>query len=750
MIDDGDGFVSLAEYQDPDAPFMFELEDDLSMLSPAAWYENLVATRGKGIKDAKASAAGRVFIDQFEQGKVNPRRLMNWWKTEGTREEIEAKSKKTIDELVEDPIVVSAAVRAFSGGVEQKWDDLYKKEEEANAMQMFGTGQAALIDRDGRPINRAFSGQVDPDNIFDLLGAPSDDQLESGDYNQNWYDALGELESEVLNAEDLGFTNLMVFNSDDDNDFVVTVDEAPDLGRDEVIDAVNVDSRGNIYARVISIENETLEDGSISIGLDGNPIPKEVRDIRVYSPDDPNGAAMFNSLRDHINQGNAQQYKGMMKNSIDASKNARRARVKSRIEDARTRADEAAKAAEAAAAGTTDPASTPEGDDAAINTTPPPSREEAPSVVEADKEALSLISKRLESEGKEPGSEGKGGLMSLVKNMPEGSPRSSHFDDASESLLGQNYSHREIITAFNDPRFSEALIESGYDSDRNTESRGAGGSLVDAFGNWTGHRLFKGMKSNYTKQVDKVESVLKSIMDSPAPIATADAATQVEEDTEVPPEVRDVATTELEGSEAEIDPAATEAENASNIFLSKFGANEKEIEQLIFQTFENLLPEGSEKKKDIMSSGDVAKVAWCAAFVGAIAKDSGVDLPEGDDVISAKKYKKVGETVKFKKKGNVKEGFANAKIGDIVIMDRLDPNAFDWQGHVGFFAGTTEDGRILILGGNQQDQINITAYPPRVVEGIRRVNLKEATFNDMRKITEGINLADVPVAGSMS
>lgn len=58
------------------------------------------------------------------------------------------------------------------------------------------------------------------------------------------------------------------------------------------------------------------------------------------------------------------------------------------------------------------------------------------------------------------------------------------------------------------------------------------------------------------------------------------------------------------------------------------------------------------------------------------------------------------------------------RYGDIVIMHRGDPSS--WQGHVAFFVRWTKDGRMVLFGGNQNDEANETAYSTAKFAGARR------------------------------
>ena len=58
--------------------------------------------------------------------------------------------------------------------------------------------------------------------------------------------------------------------------------------------------------------------------------------------------------------------------------------------------------------------------------------------------------------------------------------------------------------------------------------------------------------------------------------------------------------------------------------------------------------------------------------------------------------------------------------GDVVIFWRDQRES--WQGHVAFFTGfSTDSTRIYCLGGNQGNQVSITAYPALRLLGFRRL-----------------------------
>lgn len=96
------------------------------------------------------------------------------------------------------------------------------------------------------------------------------------------------------------------------------------------------------------------------------------------------------------------------------------------------------------------------------------------------------------------------------------------------------------------------------------------------------------------------------------------------------------------------------------------------------------------------------EVPWCAAFVGAVLARCGL---QGTGSLLARSYESWGRPVRLEE----------AQPGDIVVLSRGQP----WQGHVAFFDRRVGD-KVYLLGGNQGDQVNITAYPVARVVAVRR------------------------------
>ena len=85
------------------------------------------------------------------------------------------------------------------------------------------------------------------------------------------------------------------------------------------------------------------------------------------------------------------------------------------------------------------------------------------------------------------------------------------------------------------------------------------------------------------------------------------------------------------------------------------------------------------------------ETAWCAAFVGAMLKRSGIK-PSGS--LAARSYEAWGQPLKA------------PVFGCIAIKKR--PGG--WLGHVGFCVGASAS-QIILLAGNQHDEVCVAAFP---------------------------------------
>jgi len=97
------------------------------------------------------------------------------------------------------------------------------------------------------------------------------------------------------------------------------------------------------------------------------------------------------------------------------------------------------------------------------------------------------------------------------------------------------------------------------------------------------------------------------------------------------------------------------------------------------------------------------ETAWCSAFMNWVAYEANV---ERSGKLNAQSWLDVGIVIE------------TPELSDIVIYWREDPKS--WKGHVGIFI-REQSGWIYTLGGNQNDQVCIMAYPKNRVKGYRRL-----------------------------
>ena len=106
------------------------------------------------------------------------------------------------------------------------------------------------------------------------------------------------------------------------------------------------------------------------------------------------------------------------------------------------------------------------------------------------------------------------------------------------------------------------------------------------------------------------------------------------------------------------------------------------------------------------------ETAWCSLFVNWVAHKGGM---KRSNSLAARSWLNIGMMVE------------NPEPGDIVIFWRGKIES--WQGHVGIFIGFSSDtSRIYSLGGNQGNQVSITAYPKNQLLGFRRLMPADKVF----------------------
>ena len=92
---------------------------------------------------------------------------------------------------------------------------------------------------------------------------------------------------------------------------------------------------------------------------------------------------------------------------------------------------------------------------------------------------------------------------------------------------------------------------------------------------------------------------------------------------------------------------------------------------------------------------------WCSSFVNWCMKEAGY---KGTYKANARSWLKWGYMI------------STPAFGCVAVLSRGNPKG--WQGHVAFYVGQTKD-HVLLLGGNQGDQVSIQKYPKSRVLGYR-------------------------------
>jgi len=107
------------------------------------------------------------------------------------------------------------------------------------------------------------------------------------------------------------------------------------------------------------------------------------------------------------------------------------------------------------------------------------------------------------------------------------------------------------------------------------------------------------------------------------------------------------------------------------------------------------------------------EVPWCAGFVGFVAMNARLHRSKS---LRARSWLTVGEPIELE----------NARAAnDVVILSRGSgqqpgPENVTAPGHVGFYVAHEPD-KVYLLGGNQNDSVNIRSYPIGRLLGVRRL-----------------------------
>lgn len=101
------------------------------------------------------------------------------------------------------------------------------------------------------------------------------------------------------------------------------------------------------------------------------------------------------------------------------------------------------------------------------------------------------------------------------------------------------------------------------------------------------------------------------------------------------------------------------------------------------------------------------ETAWCSAFMNWCAEHSGL---EKSGELNARSWLEIGEKVEV------------PQPGDVVILWRESKTS--WKGHVGIYVNE-KGSSINVLGGNQNNEVNISPYPKEQLLGYRRLGIKQ-------------------------
>ena len=107
------------------------------------------------------------------------------------------------------------------------------------------------------------------------------------------------------------------------------------------------------------------------------------------------------------------------------------------------------------------------------------------------------------------------------------------------------------------------------------------------------------------------------------------------------------------------------------------------------------------------------ETAWCSAFVNFVCFL--LEVPRSRS-LAARSWLTVGTSIPL----------TDARVGaDVVVLKRgtgvqPGPEVLAAPGHVGFYAGQTAT-HVQILGGNQNDSVNVMPFPKARILSIRRV-----------------------------
>jgi uncharacterized protein (TIGR02594 family) len=107
------------------------------------------------------------------------------------------------------------------------------------------------------------------------------------------------------------------------------------------------------------------------------------------------------------------------------------------------------------------------------------------------------------------------------------------------------------------------------------------------------------------------------------------------------------------------------------------------------------------------------EVPWCSAFANWCAWH--MRLPRSKS-LRARSWLRVGRVITLDE--------ATADFCTVILKrgsgNQPGPDVIEAPGHVGFYAGV-EGSKVLLLAGNQNDEVNVTRFPKSRILGVRRL-----------------------------
>ena len=742
IIRKGGREMALSQYQRPENPFMPSLAESLFSESGFNYYDGVQ----DGFKNTHVSAeAAKTWAENSLVS--DPKKLRgivnSHLKTRDTN--------MTLDEAMSgnNTAVVREALDGFLDDVGTAWNTRHGEDFENLEDTLFTGGFSAPEGMETTTagfINPSESGPVDEYTQATGLAVPF--------------------------FETLGFSRLRTLATPIDSEY------ADELEDGERITSIEVDRNGDIHASLEVITEVWGEDDP------EHQFPpalvKEKRPV-TYTQNE----AMHASLKNYLGAGTPQDVYGkMMLESLSNSKAQKAARIQRTFESA-VPAEELRNIQPAPASTEATPTST--------ETTPASTEAASVSTSDGERSRTPLELGRNEAVSE---AELNNELGKLNNEMYSSSGVVSDlFSDA----LAAGYDPDLIRSVFESPDFTfqntgrgESPLLSytqneygnlGKLRSKAERSQGTGGQLLRAF--LPGMTPATEHRYNYRKErekaFDKFEELAKAAspappvetfagqestsgiegvgrptdLESPAPVVEPVAL----EDAGVDPSVAENLREEAPETTAAVETAITQAANngidisegdeatekqhleevasiveSQNSLLRFVGVNEAQIGDSLTEVYRGLLGNSSDETWDAVNK------SWCALFTAHMLTVGGVpieDLPKDGDKFVAKQYNKIGSPVYRRGKGEFDS--SNLKYGDVVIMDSSNPTAESWQGHVAFYVGMSPDGKIQLLGGNQNDSINIAQFDTKAIDGIRRMSFDTS---DMEKATKELGLVD--------